>query len=152
MTAFPSNKTIWSWSRTIVCRWMVHFLPYTIFILSPPFVCILSTLHEYTTLRMTIYHMELASQNLTTHEDIAEVFMVRKSDKSKEFYLDNPYDLGSWTKNLTQLFFGRRTKSLVDTRTFVDPFTPMENKPKYPKICHFSRKNGKNPEINRRFL
>jgi len=106
------------------------------------FVCILSTLHEYTTLRMTIYHMELASQNLTTHEDIAEVFMVRKSDKSKEFYLDNPYDLGSWTKNLIQLFCGRRTKGLVDSRTFVDPFTPMENKPKYPRhIANYTSAN-----------
>ena len=81
---------------------------------------------------LAMFHMMLACNELTTHEDLKGQFQTQTNISNEAGRGGNPYARGTWFENFKYVLFSRRLPSLIDARAYVDPKMPLENKPAYP--------------------
>ena len=91
---------------------------------------------------LAMFHTMLSCNELTTHEDLKGAFQqpaTPQHQNNNNAVIKNPYNRGSNLKNLMYVLFSKRFRSLIDSKSYVDPKMPLENKPQYPEeICKFT--------------
>merc|ERR1719483_754689 len=83
-----------------------------------------------------MFHTMLSCNELTTHEDLKGQFSQpspHNNPDNNNAVVRNPYNKGSHFKNFLYVLFSKRFGSLIDSRSYVDPKMPLENKPNYPE-------------------
>lgn len=85
---------------------------------------------------LAMFHTMLSCNELTTHEDLKGQFSQpspHNNPDNNNAVVRNPYNKGSHFKNFLYVLFSKRFGSLIDSRSYVDPKMPLENKPNYPE-------------------